>query len=57
MLKLDYRFGREIDLADVGYDADMIHRREKHYRRMYAIQEQGQLIEFAKQRGLAIPIR
>ena len=57
MLKLEYRFGREIDLSDIGYDADMIHRREKHYRRMYAIQEQGQLIEFAKQRGLSIPIR
>jgi hypothetical protein len=57
MLKLEYRFGREIDLDDVGYDTEMIHRREKHYRRMYAIQEQGQLIEFAKQRGLSIPIR
>ena len=57
MLKLEYRFGREIDLDDVGYDTEMIHRREKHYRRLYAIQEQGQLIKFAEKRGLSIPIR
>lgn len=57
LLELECRFGRGIDIDDIGYDAERIHRREQHQQRMCAIRRQGELIEFAKQRGLSIPIR